>query len=77
VTLSTRVKAGKRMRTVGCGSGKLSTKAPSKRTVKVKLSGRCATLLAHAPKHQLGARLKFVPPHHAKGLTARVRLIRR
>lgn len=76
LALTTRTRTGKHTRTTRCGKASLSATAVAKPTVRVKLGRRCSALLAKAPKHQLGARLRVSFTGGQHPLSTGVRLLR-
>jgi hypothetical protein len=77
VSITARGKVGKRVRTVHCGSAKLSLTAGKSKTVRARIGHGCAVLLAKAKKHKIKAKLKATFSTHQKQLKSPVTLIRR
>ncbi len=77
VSITARGKVGKRVRTVHCGSAKLSLTAGKSKTLRARIGHGCAVLLAHAQKHRIGATLKAIFSTHQGRLKTRLKLIRR
>jgi hypothetical protein len=77
ISLTARVKHGKRFSTVGCGSATLNTLAGRHPVLKARLGVGCRVPLARARRHRLSAKLKGAFTTHQKTLKTGVTLVRR
>jgi hypothetical protein len=75
VSLKSRGKVGKHVANIACGNGKLSTRAPHRQTVHVKL-GRCGAPLRQAKHGRLHATLRAVFSTNQRTLQTGVTLLK-
>jgi hypothetical protein len=57
LSLTIKVKSGRKTKTLTCGSSRFTIKAGKKGTIKIKLSSKCVADVKKAKHHRLGAKL--------------------
>jgi hypothetical protein len=75
VSLQTRTMAGKHVKTVGCGQGRLAITAVHRKTLHLRLGPRCGDLLRAARHRRLSATLRAVFSTHQPSIGTVVTLL--